>query len=72
MCYACSNCELSLIAVQYFVKVNLSVNNINRPVYLNARLQFIYDVTFYMQCVKSEAKDKNIRYFIHYNGWNKK
>ncbi|XP_071506093.1 mortality factor 4-like protein 1 [Diadema antillarum] len=23
------------------------------------------------KCVKSEVKDKTIRYFIHYNGWNK-
>ncbi|XP_036363700.1 mortality factor 4-like protein 1 isoform X2 [Octopus sinensis] len=23
------------------------------------------------KCVKSEVKDKTVRYFIHYNGWNK-
>lgn len=25
-----------------------------------------------LQCVKINVKDKQIKYFIHYSGWNKK
>lgn len=33
---------------------------------------FNTELCLFLQCVKINIKDKQIKYFIHYSGWNKK
>ena len=43
-------------------------------IHIEAKLGLIYILGLIpvFQCVKSEVKDKVVKYLVHYNGWNKR